>query len=150
MNTLNTPLADPAPTGTPLASALISSLSLNDTVNNCKGCTFLIPIDTAFQSMQSYLDSLDNDVKIALVKNHVRSTHVEVDEADIQVINGTTVYSPSLEAGANFLTAAGHTLGYATNSTGAYLFGSGGIARFVRTDIITNNGVVHVSLHSPF
>jgi hypothetical protein len=62
------------------------------------------------------------------------------------VINGTTVYSPSLEAGANFVTAAGHTLGYTTNSTGAYLFGSGGIARFVRTDIITNNGVVHVRL----
>jgi hypothetical protein len=68
------------------------------------------------------------------------------DGADEQVINGTTVYSPSLEAGANFITAAGHTLGYTTNSTGAYLFGSGGIARFVRTDVITNNGVVHVRL----
>ena len=71
MNTLNTPLADPAPTGTPLAASLISSLSLNDTLNDCRGCTFLIPIDTAFTGMQSFLDSLDNDAKIALLKNHV-------------------------------------------------------------------------------
>jgi len=71
MNTLNTPLADPAPTGTPLALSLISSLSLNDTLNACSGCTFLIPIDTAFQGAQSFLDSLDGEAKIALLKNHV-------------------------------------------------------------------------------
>jgi hypothetical protein len=74
MNTLNTPLADPAPNGTPLASSLISSLSLNDTLDTCRGCTFLIPIDAAFAGIQSLLDSLDNDAKVALLKNHVRFT----------------------------------------------------------------------------
>jgi hypothetical protein len=74
INTLNTPLADPAPTGTPLAASLISSLGLNDTLNACKGCTFLIPVDSAFEGVQPYLDTLDNDAKLALVKNHVRLT----------------------------------------------------------------------------
>jgi len=71
INTLNTPLADPAPTGTPLAASLISSLSLNDTLSGSRGCTFLIPIDTAFAGIQSFLDSLDNDAKVALLRNHV-------------------------------------------------------------------------------
>jgi len=72
MNTLNTPLADPAPIGTPRISSLISSLALNDTMDACRGCTFLIPVDSALEEVQPYLDSLDENAKIALVKNHVR------------------------------------------------------------------------------
>jgi hypothetical protein len=72
MNTLNTPLADPAPTGTPLTAGLISSLSLNDTLNTCRGCTFFIPVDSAYEGIRPFLDSLDDNAKIALLKNHVR------------------------------------------------------------------------------
>lgn len=60
------------------------------------------------------------------------------------MIEGVTVYSPSLEPGDNFATASGSILAYAINSSGAYLFGNGGMAKFVRTDIPVRNGVVHV------
>lgn len=67
------------------------------------------------------------------------------DDQVKQVLEGVTVYSPSLDAGDNFITAAGTTLAYATNSSGAYIFGEGGMAKFVRTDIPIRNGVIHVS-----
>jgi hypothetical protein len=71
MNTLRTPLADPAPAGTPQTASLISSLSLNNTLDTCRGCTFFIPIDAAFDGPHPYLDSPDANAKIALLKNHV-------------------------------------------------------------------------------
>jgi hypothetical protein len=75
MNTLNTPLADPAAMGTPKAAALISSLSLNDTLDNCRGCTFFIPIDDAFTASQPWLDTLNDTEKLAVLKTHVRQLY---------------------------------------------------------------------------
>lgn len=61
------------------------------------------------------------------------------------MVSGSTIYSPAFESGDNFVTASGNTLAYTTNSTGAYLFGDGGLAKFIRTDIPVQNGVLHVS-----
>lgn len=73
MNTLNTPLADPAPQGLQQAANIITSLSLNATLQECVGCTFFLPVDAAFTSVQDFLDGLDDVAKRALVQNHASS-----------------------------------------------------------------------------
>jgi hypothetical protein len=82
MNTLNTPLADPAPAGTPMAAAIISSLSLNNTLNTCRGCTFFIPIDDAFTAVQPWLDSLNGTEKEAVLRTHVCIINVVASETN--------------------------------------------------------------------
>lgn len=71
MTTLNTPLADPAPQGTPQVSSLISKAGLNGTLEACRGCTFLVPIDDAFKGAEIWLDSLNDTSIEALIRNHV-------------------------------------------------------------------------------
>lgn len=71
MDTLNTPLADPAPQGALLAADLIAAVGMNETLGSCRGCTFLIPVDSALQAVQPWLDSLNETAKEALVRNHV-------------------------------------------------------------------------------
>lgn len=72
MTTLNAPLADPAPQGALQAASLISSAGLDGTLEECRGCTFLVPVDSAFASVQPWLDTLNGTAKEALIRSHVR------------------------------------------------------------------------------
>lgn len=72
MNTLNTPLADPAPQGALQMSAFLTSGGLHGTLEECQGCTFFIPVDSAFTGLKPWLDSLDGTAKEALIRGHVR------------------------------------------------------------------------------
>lgn len=62
-----------------------------------------------------------------------------------QVINGDVRYSTELDAGDTWISAAGQTVAYGVNATGAFITSGGAIARIVRSDILCTNGVVHVS-----
>lgn len=66
-----------------------------------------------------------------------------------QYINGTSYYSPELLANSSstaFTSASGQTFAFSSNSSGAYVTsGNGGAsARIVKSDVLTENGVVHV------
>jgi hypothetical protein len=63
----------------------------------------------------------------------------------IQVINGTTVYSPAFYGGKNYTSASGEQLTFTSNSSGTYVStNSSNTARIMRSDVLTSNGVVHV------
>lgn len=61
------------------------------------------------------------------------------------MINGDVKYSTEMNAGDTWTSAAGVTVAYGMNATGAFVTCGGAIARILRSDIIASNGVVHVS-----
>lgn len=66
-----------------------------------------------------------------------------------QYINGTSYYSPELLANSSsttFTSASGQPFAFSSNSSGAYVTSgsTGASARIVKSDILTENGVVHV------
>lgn len=64
-------LAEAANLGATSAISLISSLGLNDTLESCRGCTFLIPVNDAFASADSMLANLTTEQKTNILFNHV-------------------------------------------------------------------------------
>ena len=61
----------------------------------------------------------------------------------VQMINGSTVYSPLL-TGQNYTSAAGEPLSFALNATGHYVTSGNVTARIVQPDVLLPNGVIHV------
>ena len=60
-----------------------------------------------------------------------------------QLINGSTVYSPSLANG-DITSAAGEPLSFVLNATGHYVTSGNVTARIVQPDVLLPNGVIHV------
>lgn len=60
------------------------------------------------------------------------------------VINGTVAYSTNIASGQNFTSAGGQPFTFSTNSTGTFVTSGQSTAQIVATDIILNNGVVHL------
>ena len=61
-----------------------------------------------------------------------------------QLINGTTLYSPLLAGSQNYTSTAGESLSFSLNGTGQYVTLGNTTARLLKTDMLTNSGVVHV------
>ncbi len=67
-----------------------------------------------------------------------------------QIINGSSLYSPALLSSPKLTTAAGEPLSFTSNSSG--LFVNSGIssgstvatAKVVKSDVLVENGVVHI------
>ena len=70
----------------------------------------------------------------------VAATHI----TPTQLINGSTVYSPSLVPGSNLTSAAGEPLSFVLNATGQYVTSGKASARITQPDVLLPNGVVHV------
>ena len=60
------------------------------------------------------------------------------------VINGTVAYSTDIASGQNYTSAGGQPFTFSTNSTGTFVTSGQSTAQIVATDIILNNGVVHL------
>lgn len=60
-----------------------------------------------------------------------------------QIINGTTVYSPSF-SGSTYISAAGENLQLSSNSSGKFVTSGNSTARIVQPDVLTKNGVIHI------
>ena len=62
----------------------------------------------------------------------------------IQIINGTTVYSPFLQGSQEYTTTAGETLVFSVNASGQYVTRGPITARIVQPDVLLSNGVIHI------
>ncbi|KAG6826616.1 hypothetical protein H0H92_015128 [Tricholoma furcatifolium] len=124
----------------------ITATSVLDS-NSTHGYTLFAPSNEALQNAGSSLSSLSNNqtALLAVLQNHY--------------INGTTYYSPELvgvnstsstnssileSSSSPFVSAAGENLGFNTNSSGSFVTSSNGAsAKIVKSDILTENGVIH-------
>jgi hypothetical protein len=66
-----------------------------------------------------------------------------------QYINGTSRYSPTLlstsSSSTAFISNSGQSFTFTSNSSGAYVISENkSSAKIVKTDVLVNNGVVHV------
>ncbi|TYJ54893.1 hypothetical protein B9479_004401 [Cryptococcus floricola] len=133
VKTLNTPnLALAAPDGALEFASLISSLGWNKTVEECHGCTFFVPVDDAFRSarVNSNYSNWSDAEKQGILRNHI--------------LNGTVAYSPLLNSGNVYVTAAGLPLTYLTAKDDTSFVSVGDYrAQFIRSDMALPNGVMH-------
>lgn len=145
---INGVLEPPGPISTVLTkenltilNTLVSKLSANSSSNSTgttwatilegdKGITIFAPNDAALSAAASTISSLPNTSVANVLENHV--------------INGTTIYSPSLSASPNLTSASGETLSFMTNATGTFVISGSSTARIIKTDVLLKNGVVHI------
>ncbi|KAB5589617.1 Transforming growth factor-beta-induced protein ig-h3 [Ceratobasidium theobromae] len=117
---------------TALTSAL-TNVSALSTLEATKGVTIFAPrgIDI-FTAVQQLGPQAQNATLIsAILNNHV--------------IKGQTVYSPAiLSSPKNLVSAGGQPFSFITNSSGTFVTSGPATARIIRTDLLTNNGVMHV------
>ncbi|KAG6844257.1 hypothetical protein H0H87_008350 [Tephrocybe sp. NHM501043] len=105
--------------------------------NSTHGYTLFAPTNEAVEKAGSSLSSFSNNqtALLALLGNHY--------------VNGTSYYSPQLQSvngnSSNFVSAAGQPFNFNTNSSGTFVTsGNGASAKIVKSDLLTENGVVHV------
>ncbi|KZO91106.1 FAS1 domain-containing protein [Calocera viscosa TUFC12733] len=127
------------PAITDLTSANISELlsaaestNLADPVIASHGLTIFAPTDMALEGALSALGAAATNLTLiqAVLGNHI--------------INGTTLYSTSLLSGANFTSASGEPLMTIANASGLYVMSANSTAMVVQSDILIENGVVHL------
>ncbi|KAG6853022.1 hypothetical protein C0991_007431 [Blastosporella zonata] len=105
--------------------------------NSTHGYTFFAPNNQALQNAGSSLSSLSNNQSalMSVLGNHY--------------INGSTLYSPQLMSvngnSSELVSAAGEPFTFNTNSSGTFVTsGNGANAKIVKSDVLTENGVIHV------
>lgn len=113
----------------PGLAGVIQSSGLLAPIAASPGVTIFAPNDAAIGAIQGALGQLNATQIQTVLANHV--------------INGTVVYSTNL-ASANYTSAAGQPFTFISNSTGAYVQSANSTARILQSDIIVNNGVVHL------
>ena len=102
---------------------------MNDELLSMAGLTAFIPTQEALQNVSNSI-SVDNPRDIVL--NYV-------------LTEGTVNYSPNLGDGQELQTASGNTLTVSRSSDSLSITSPDGtVANIVRTDILINNGVIHV------
>ena len=62
----------------------------------------------------------------------------------LQLINGTSLYSPFLAGSQNYTTAAGESISFNLNATGRYVTVGNTTATIVQPDVLLPNGVIHI------
>ncbi|KAG8904060.1 hypothetical protein FRB99_002331 [Tulasnella sp. 403] len=113
---------------TALPTAL-NSLNFTTPLEEARGITVFAPNDQAFQNAQSSIAGANSTQVASVLANHV--------------INGTTVYSTQLGNGA-YTSAAGQGYTFSSNSSGVFVASGGSTARIVQSDVILENGVMHI------
>jgi uncharacterized surface protein with fasciclin (FAS1) repeats len=114
----------------PSLAGVITQTGLLDPLAAAEGITIFAPNDAAVSAITSSLGSLNTTQISTILANHV--------------INGSVVYSTEL-ARSNYTSAAGEPFTFMSNSSGAYVMSANSTAKIVQSDIIIENGVVHVS-----
>lgn len=143
---LDAVLADPTLNLTGLAGVVEQLAGENDVQNNpfasgeeLKGFTLFAPNTEAFEAAQSVVATLNASQIANVLRNHL--------------LNGTTVYSPqvAIENAPQVITSGGQTMSFTSNTTGTFVtVGAGSdanstaTARIVRSDVLVENGVVHI------
>lgn len=95
-----------------------------------QGITVFAPTNEAFQSAMSTIGQVSEQDVMTVLAGHV--------------LNGTVVYSSQLMDGQNVTTASGSTITVMLNETGAFVMSGNSTAEIVRSDVLLENGVVHV------
>ncbi|WVQ95645.1 hypothetical protein IAU59_002743 [Kwoniella sp. CBS 9459] len=113
----------------PSLAGVIGQTGLLDPLSAAQGITIFAPNDAALAGLGDALGQLNNTQISTILANHV--------------INGTVVYSTGL-ASSNYTSAAGSPFTFISNSTGAFVQSANSTARILQSDIIINNGVVHL------
>lgn len=101
--------------------------SVLEVLYGIRGLTFFVPSN---QATSQEIPSLTNETRLwEILRNHV--------------LNGTTVYSPSL-TNATYTSAAGQYLQFSSNSTGKFVTSGSTTARITQPDVLVKNGVFHI------
>ena len=122
-------LAEAASELLPQLANVAGTAGLLEPLANASAITIFAPNDAAFGAIQETIGTLNETQIQTVLANHV--------------INGTAVYSNLLSAG-NYTSAAGEPFTFMSNSSGTFVMSGSASARIVQSDIIINNGVVHV------
>ncbi|KDQ17511.1 hypothetical protein BOTBODRAFT_53109 [Botryobasidium botryosum FD-172 SS1] len=105
-------------------------------LESTRGVTLFAPNDAAFNAAEQIVGAggglgLGNVTLLSIVLgNHV--------------INGTTTYGTQLTNGARYMSASGEPLTIEINAHGTFVTSGNTTAKIVQTDILAQNGVVHV------
>lgn len=114
----------------PSLAGVIQQTGLLEPLAMSQGLTIFAPNDAAVAGIQSALGQLNSTQISTILANHV--------------INGTVAYSDRLST-SNYTSAAGEPFTFMSNSSGTFVMSANSTAKIVQSDIIIQNGVVHVS-----
>jgi len=108
------------------------STMLADPVVASHGVTIFAPTDAALEAALGELGAAASNMTLiqAVLGNHI--------------VNGTTLYSSNLLSSSNLTSASGETITTMANSTGLYVMSANSTAMVVQSDILIENGVVHL------
>jgi uncharacterized surface protein with fasciclin (FAS1) repeats len=119
---------------TSLATVASGIPGVLDAVSSLRGFTLFAPNNDAIAAASSALAALagQNSVLTTIILNHL--------------VNGSTIYSPSVSPTANLTSAAGEPITFQVNSTGTYVITGNNVAsgKLVRTDVLVDRGVIHI------
>ena len=123
-------LSAAATTFVPSLAGVIQQANLLEPLESAMALTVFAPNDAAISAVMSQVGQLNTTQIQTVLANHV--------------INGSVVYSTELASG-NYTSAAGEPFMFMSNSSGAYVMSANSTAKIVQSDVILNNGVIHVS-----
>jgi uncharacterized surface protein with fasciclin (FAS1) repeats len=129
-----------------------SDVSFFDAFNTgFHGFTLFAPNNSAITAANSTLQSISGNRTAlnAVLFNHVcyLTSHIMLQcltPFPMQVINGSTLYTPLLAGSQNYTTAGGETLSFKLNATGQYVTIGNITALITQPDVLLPNGVVHI------
>ncbi|KAK1923101.1 hypothetical protein DB88DRAFT_473734 [Papiliotrema laurentii] len=122
-------LSTVATAAVPALASLIQQANLLEPLESAVGITVFAPSDSAIQGVAGAVGQLNQTQIQTILANHV--------------VNGTVAYSTSIGT-TNLTSAAGEPFTFTTNSSGTYVHSGNATAKITATDIIINNGVVHL------
>ncbi|KAF5366572.1 hypothetical protein D9758_008928 [Tetrapyrgos nigripes] len=108
--------------------------ALIDVLQSQKGLTIFVPNNDAVTANSAALQQLTQNTDPTQLLN-VLGNHV---------INGTSVYSSQITNGAKLSSSRGEDLLFTANTTGVFVTSGTVTAQIVQTDLLTENGVLHV------
>lgn len=113
----------------PSLAGLLGQTGLLAPLAASTGLTVFAPNNAAISAVMSAVGTLNSTQITDILANHV--------------INGSVVYSTGLGSG-NYTSAAGEPFMFVTNTTGSFVMSANATARIIQSDIIIQNGVVHL------
>ncbi len=134
---INEVLTIPSPIATtvnaidvPLAT-LLNTTALVARLDSAPALTIFAPVGTAVTAAMPLVATLNSTQIFRVLDNHI--------------INGSVVYSPDLTV-RNYTSQGGEPFTFTSNATGAFVTSGTKTARIIQSDIIIENGVVHVRI----
>jgi len=102
--------------------------TVSEVLSGIRGLTLFVPRNQA--SAHGFPQVSTNTTRLRnILRNHI--------------INGTTVYSPSL-INATYTSAAGKPLHFSSNSSGKFITTGSTTAQILQPDVLVKNGVLHI------